>query len=108
DVDEAPREVLLGERHRVLGDLEVEPVARDEVVDHVPLGLTAAVELDDSAAVEDEARRRVVRPVEGDETELGARADEQLAAQLAALAREEPPGAPGFLAHRAARRPRSA
>ena len=75
------------------GDLEVEPVARDEVVERVPVLSRRAVELDDAAVLDHERRLRIVRPVHRDEPELGERLDQHLAAQLALLARDEPRGA---------------
>ena len=38
DVDEQARELEVGERHRLGGDLEVEPVRDEEAVDHVEVG----------------------------------------------------------------------
>ena len=84
DVDEHARELEVVERHRLGGDLEVEPVRDDEAVDHVEVGCVAAVHASDDAVVDDELRLGIVRPVRGDETELGQRRDERLAAQLAA------------------------
>ena len=38
DVDEPPRDLEIVERHRLGGDVEVEPVRDDEAVDDVELG----------------------------------------------------------------------
>ena len=59
------------------------PLPRDEVVEHVPVGGAATVELDDAAVLDDERRRRIGRTVERDEPELGERLDQHLAAQVA-------------------------
>ena len=44
-VDDHPRQLDRVERHRLLGDGHVDPVARDELVDQVELRLRLAVEL---------------------------------------------------------------
>ncbi len=50
----------------------------DEAVDDVEVGGVAAVHPRDGAVLDDELRLRVVRPVGGDEPELGKRRDELL------------------------------
>ena len=57
------------------GDVEVDPVPRDEVVERVPVRLAPAVELDDAAVLDDERRLGIVRAVHRDEPELGERLD---------------------------------
>ena len=89
DVDEHAREPLVGERHRLLGDLQVDSVRDEEAVDHVEVRSVAAVEPHDAAVLDDELRLGVGRPVGGDEPELGPRLHEKLAPQLRRLACRE-------------------
>ena len=93
DVDEHAREPLVGERHRLVGDLQIEAVRDEEAVDHVEVRSIAAVEPHDAAVLDDELRLGVGRPVGGDEPQLGPRLDEHLPPQLRFLARREAPAA---------------
>ena len=90
DVDELPGELRVGEGHRLYGDVEVEPVRDEEAVDHVELGRGPAVQARDDAVLDDELGLRVLRAVRRDETELGQRRDQELAAELLLGARGEP------------------
>ena len=71
DVDEHPGEPLVGERHRLRGDIEVEPMRDEETVDHVELRGVLAVEAENDAVPHHELRVGIRRPVGGDEAELG-------------------------------------
>ena len=84
DVDEHAREREVVERHRLAGDVEIEPVRDDEAVDDVEIGGGAAVQAHDDAVLDDELRLRIERPAGRDEAQLGMRRDEQLAIELAA------------------------
>ena len=75
--------VEIVERHRLGGDLEVEPVRDEEAVDDVEVAGGTAVHPHDDAVLDHELGLRVVRAVRRDEPELGVRRDEQLAAELA-------------------------
>ena len=68
-VDEHPRELDVVERHRLLGDREVDAAARDELVEQVELGLGLAVELDDAAVLDAQRGLGVVRARERDQPE---------------------------------------
>ena len=89
DVDERAGQLPIGQRSRVCRCLEVEAVPRNKVVDDVELVVPAPVDPDDASVLDHELRLRVVRAVERDEPELRPRRDEQLAAELASLARDE-------------------
>ena len=89
DVDQPPRDLVVGELRGLRGDVQVEPVARDEAVDHVEVSGRAAVHRDDLPVLDLEPRLRVVRPVHRDEPELRVRRDQELAAQRTLLARDE-------------------
>ena len=82
DIDEQAREIEVGERHRLRGDLEVEPVRDEEAVDHVELGRGPPVHPHDDSVLDDELRLGVVRAVQRDEAELGRRRHEHLPPQL--------------------------
>ena len=71
DVDEQARELEVGERHRLGGDLEVEPVGDQEAVDDVEVGGGLPVHPRDDAVLDHELGLGVVRPVHRDEAELG-------------------------------------
>ena len=75
-VDEQPGEVHVGQRHRLGGDVQVEAVPGDEGIDRVEVRLGHAVQLDDPAVGDDEARRRVGGRVHGDQAEGGVRRGE--------------------------------
>ncbi len=94
DVDEHAREPLVGERHRLLGHLEIEPMGDEEAVDHVELRDVLAVEAHDGAVSDHELGLGVARAVGGDETELGPRLDERLLPELGRLARAKACAAP--------------
>ena len=102
DVDESARDLRRRRAAAASAATSRSSRARQEVVEHVPLGRAAPVQLDDASVLDDERRRRVVRAVERDETQLGERLDQDLAAQVALGARREPCGAAQ------ARRPRAA
>ena len=72
--------VDLVERHRLLGDREVDAAARDELVEQVEIGLGLAVELDDAAVLDAQRRLRVVGARERDQPERGVLGDEVVAA----------------------------
>ena len=91
DVDEHPREREVVERHRLAGDIEVEPVRHDEAVDDVEIGRGAAVQAHDDAVLDEQLRLRIERPSGSHEAELGMRRHEQLAIELPPLARFEAP-----------------
>jgi hypothetical protein len=59
NVDEHAREALVGQRHRLHRDVQVEAVRDEEAVDHVELVCRTAVEAHDDAVLDDELRRRV-------------------------------------------------
>ena len=60
--------------------VDVDPVAGDELVDQVELGLGLAVELDDAAVLDPKRGLRVERAREGDEPERGILGHEVVAA----------------------------
>ncbi len=93
DVDELAGENLVGQRHRLGRDLEIEPVCDEEPVDHVEVLRVAPVHPHDDAVRYHQLGLGIVRPVRRDEPELGERRDDQLAAQLPLGARREPVGA---------------
>ena len=66
-VDNHPREVDDWQRHRFLGNLEVDSAPRDELVEQVELGLGDTVELDDPAVLDSQRRLRVERARERDQ-----------------------------------------
>ena len=68
-VDDHARELERFERHRLLGDGQVDAVARDELVEEVELGLRLAVELDDPPILDPERGLGIERAREGDEAE---------------------------------------
>ena len=70
-IDDEPGVVRVVERHRLVGDREVETVTGDELVEDVELRLRLPVHLRDPAVAHDDRRRGVVRRVERDEPELG-------------------------------------
>ncbi len=80
DVDETARELDVVERHRLLGDSEVDAAARDELVEQVELGLGLAVELDDAAVLDAQRGLGVVRARERDQPERGVLGHEIVAA----------------------------
>ncbi len=90
DIDEPPRNLRVLELRPLGGNVEVEPVAGDEVVERIPVPFAPAVELDDSSPIDDERGRGVVRAVHRDEPELDQRLDRKLAAQAARLPGDEP------------------
>ena len=94
DVDEPPRQLRVVEARGLGGDIEVEAVADEKVVERVPFLLAPAVELDDASLLDHERGLRVVRAVHRHEPELGERLDQQLAAEVALLPRQESLGAP--------------
>ena len=105
DVDEPACDLLVGELRRLRGDVEVEAVARDEPVDDVEVLGAAAVHRHHPAVLDLEPRLRVVRPVHRDQPELRVGRDQDLAPELAPLARGEalrPPRAHPSPAGRAA------
>ena len=63
----------------------------EEAVDHVELGGVPPVEPDDDAVLYHELGLGIRRPGGGDEPELGPGLDEQLAAELRRLPRDEAP-----------------
>ena len=79
-VDEHPRERDVVERHRLLGDREVDAAAGDELVEQVELGLGLAVELDDAAVLDAQRGLGVVRARERDQPERGVLGHEVVAA----------------------------
>ena len=99
DVDEHPRKPLVGELHRLDGDVEIEPVRDEEAVDDVEVVRCTAVEPHDHTVLDDELRRRIGRPRGGDEPQLGPGLDEHLAPKRRLLARDEAP-APRRVSHR--------
>ena len=74
------RERDLVERHRLLGDGEVDAATGDELVEQVELGLGLAVELDDAAVRDAQRRLGVVRAGERDQAERGVLGHEIVAA----------------------------
>jgi hypothetical protein len=83
DVDEAPSDLPVVERGGLLCRGRVDAPLGHEVVDHVPLVGTAAVELDDGSVADLERRLRVVGAVRGDEAEFREGLDQYLAPELA-------------------------
>ncbi len=79
-VDEHAGELQRLERHRLLGDVDVDPVAGDELVDEVEVGLGAPVELDDPPVAHHQRGGRVVGTGERDQAELGVLRHEVVAA----------------------------
>ena len=68
-IDDHPCELDRVERHRLLGDGHVEPVARDELVDQVELLLRLPVELDHAPLLDPKARLGVEGARERDQAE---------------------------------------
>ena len=91
-VDEQVRELELVERHRLGHNVEIEPVCDDEAVDDVEVRGLASVHARDDPVHDDQLRLRVVRPVRGDQPELGQRRDELLEVEVARRARCEATG----------------
>ena len=77
-------------RHRLGGDVEVEPVRHDEAVDDVELARLASVHPHDDSVLDDELRLGIVGAVRGDEAERRVRGDQLLEVQVAGRARGEP------------------
>ena len=95
DVDQHARDRLVGQRHRLGGDVQVDPVRDEEAVDHVEVGRRSPVHPRHDPVLDDELRLGVVRPVRRHEPELGQRRHEQLAPQLLLGARGEAARATG-------------
>ena len=74
DIDEQAGDLEVGERHRLGGDLEVEPVGDEEAVDHVELRGGLSVHARHDAVLDHELGLGIVRAVHRDEAELGRRA----------------------------------
>src|SRR2546425_12869336 len=109
DVDEPTGKLAVVESHRLVGDVEIEAVARNEVVDGVELALCAPVKRYDTAVLHVQPGLGVVWTVHCDEPQLGMRRDQKLATQLALLSLDEAPRPRSLLfAHWAKRRFRSA
>jgi hypothetical protein len=89
DVDELPRDPSVVKAGRLARDAEVE-AGRQEMVEYVPVGGPAAVQLDDAPVLDDEGRRRVIRTVECDETQRRQRLDQHFTAKLTLGAGGEP------------------
>ncbi len=89
DIDEPPRDLHVLELRSLAGNVQVEPVAGDEVIERIPVLLAPAVELDDPPIFDDERGRRIVRAVHRNEPELDQRLDRKLATQTARLPRDE-------------------
>ena len=89
--DQHAGELEVLDRHRLRRRVRIEAVCDHEAVDDVEVGRISAVHSHDGAALDDELRRRVARPVRSDEAELRVRRDEQLAVEVAPLARGETP-----------------
>ena len=79
-VHERARERDVVERHRLLGDREVDAAARDELVEQVEIGLRLAVELDDAAVLDAQRGLGIVRARERDQPERGVLGHEVVAA----------------------------
>jgi len=91
-IDEPSRDLDVLELRGFARDVEIEPVAGDEMVERIPVLLAPAVELDDAAVFDHERRHRIVRAVHRDKPELRERLDRDLAAETAFLARDEAGG----------------
>ena len=90
DVDEPAGDLVVVQACRLRGDVEVEAVPGDEAVDHVEVLDAAAVHRNHPPILDLESRLRIVGAVHRDEPELRVGRDQQLAAQLSLLARDEP------------------